>query len=153
MDNVIQSKSNEIWKVRRNLTKKNDPKMSILGKEGNLITSNNQIKDRYAEYYQELLCPRQPEKEAVETIEQAYRELNRMIKIFDSDETNLPFTEKELDTAVKRLKDKKCPGHDGITNELIKASGEQLKKSILSMINWMWLHENIPTPLHSYSLI
>ena len=100
MNRVLQSKtgkSNEIWKVRKNLTNKADPKMAVLDKEGKQITDEEAIKGRYAEYYQELVIPRTPEAEAVETIEQAQTEfeINRLIKKHDENQINQPFTERE----------------------------------------------------------
>lgn len=150
MERILQSKndkSNEIWKVRRNLTNKSDPKMSLQNKEGNLITNPDKIKERYVEYYQDLLHPREPDIEAVETIKQAHKEfeLNMQIKKYDGDDINTPFSENELEKAMKKLKDNKCPGHDGVTNEVLKAGGNQMKKSILKMMNWLWQHEVIPS--------
>ena len=48
---------------------------------------------------------------------------------------------------MKNLKDNKCPGHDGIMNELLKASGEQMRKSIFNMMNRLFMHEEIPSAL------
>ena len=152
LENVTQNKtmkSLEIWKIRKNLTKNPDPKMSILDRKGELVTDSETIKKRYGEYYQELVKPRPPENEAIETINQAHQkfEINQQIQSYDTNEINTLFTERELETALNKLKDKKSPGHDGITNELLKASGTCLRESILNMINWMWQKEEIPSSL------
>lgn len=59
----------------------------------------------------------------------------------------MPFTIKELNKAVRNLKDKKCPGHYEITNKILKATGNNMRRSMLDMINWMWKNEQIPTKL------
>ena len=39
--------------------------MAIQDREGNLIMSKSPIKQKYTEYYSELLKPREPEEEAI----------------------------------------------------------------------------------------
>ena len=152
MEKMTQSKtmkSHEVWKIRRNLTSNSDPKMSILDKEGELITDSSSIKERYIEYYQELIKPRPPENEAIQTINQAHQkfDINQQLISYDHDEINEPFSERELEVAMKKLKDNKSPGHDGLTNELLKAGGTSMRRSLHNMINWMWKHEQIPSSL------
>ena len=137
LEKVTQNKnqkSHEIWKIRRNLTTNTDPKMSVLDKKGELITEDTAIKERYIEYYQDLVKPRPPEEEAMDTIRERLRnfEVNKLVKSYDDNEINTPFTERELEAAMKKLKDNKCPGHDGITNEILKAAGTPLRRSLLS---------------------
>ena len=74
--NQKTGKANELWKIRKDLTKKSDPKMAIQDSGVNLITTQSPIKLRYTQYYEQLLKPREPEDEAVEAITTAYKEFD-----------------------------------------------------------------------------
>ena len=49
--------------------------------------------------------------------------------------SNNTITVAEIKKAIQSLKSKKTPGKDGITNEMIKSSGESLMKSIQELFN------------------
>ena len=114
-----------------------------------MLTDPEEIQERYISYYTDLLQPRKPETDAKETISEYNKSfaLFMQVKSYDEDEVNQPFSEKELNNVIKKLKKNKSPGDDGITNELIKAFGTNLKKSLLNMINWMHLYEKTPKQL------
>ena len=82
----------------RKITRNSDPKMSMLEREGNPITNSESIKERYIEYYKELVRLRPLETEAIDTINQAHQkfQINKQIKAYDTEEINVSFTEKEL---------------------------------------------------------
>ena len=48
------------------------------------------------------------------------------------------FTVQELKWAIKRLKTKKVPGKDGITNETILQLGPQARQKVLALFNQSW---------------
>ena len=48
------------------------------------------------------------------------------------------FTIQELQDACRRLKTKKSPGKDGITNEMIKNLGKYAKQKLLEVFNQSW---------------
>ena len=52
--------------------------------------------------------------------------------------------EEEVERAIMRLKNNKSPGVDGITGEMIKAGGEELRKEILRICNDIWKGERMP---------
>ena len=66
---------------------------------------------------------------------------------YDEEEINKPFTKKELENTINKLVMKKCPGPDGIGNEIIIKAGNNLRDSILKMINWFWDKEEVPDQL------
>ena len=151
---VKTSKANEIWRVRSDNTKKSDPRMAIQDKDGEVLTSKPAIMNRYEEYFKDLLKPRPPDSEAVDQIEDATQQfnLNMKTKSYDEDSINQPFTIEELNTAINQLKNNKCPGNDGMSNEMLKACGESMRKSILNMINWIWRNEELPADLKDLNI-
>ena len=151
MEKIIsgQVDSEELWSVRKTATKQSDIIMALQDDEGNTITDPIKIKDRYIDYYQELLKPRPQDKEAEETNEEFDKcfSLYMKVKSHDQEDLNKPFTEKEMQKVFTNLKKNKSPGEDGITNELLLAFGNNLRISLLNMANWMHKHEKIPNQL------
>ena len=139
----------EIWKIRKNVTRKIDQRLAIENEEGKLITDKTEIKARYAQYYEELLKVRESDEDLIEIIEDNKEMFNNnmIIKTYDTTEMNKPFTTEELRTVIKNSKGGKSPGPDGITSELIKAAGKNLVESILKMMNWFWEYESLPKKL------
>ena len=67
---------------------------------------------------------------------------------FDSLDVNnekiSPITEKEVKYSIKQLANRKSPGVDGITYELIKAGGDIMTKTLTNLFNKIIVTENSP---------
>ena len=57
---------------------------------------------------------------------------------------NCPFNTKEFEEALKTLKDKKSPGPDKITNEMLEHLGTKAKSKLLGIFNNSWKTGHIP---------
>uniref|UniRef100_A0A0B7BV32 Reverse transcriptase domain-containing protein n=1 Tax=Arion vulgaris TaxID=1028688 RepID=A0A0B7BV32_9EUPU len=55
------------------------------------------------------------------------------------------FTLQELEDQIKKLKEKKAPGADGITNEFLKHLGPLGKRFLLSIFNQCWKTGQVPS--------
>src|SRR5271163_1874304 len=60
------------------------------------------------------------------------------------DDTEEDIMYEEVIAAIKHLKRNKSPGNDGITSEMIKASGETLAKEIHGICNQVWRDGKVP---------
>lgn len=56
----------------------------------------------------------------------------------------LEVTDQEIITIVKKLKNRKSPGDDGITNEMIKYGGERLLSEIIKLVKQIFQKTKIP---------
>ena len=56
-----------------------------------------------------------------------------------------PFYMRELNVALQKLKNKKAPGADGITNEMLKHLGPSTKRVLLQIYNLSWHSGKFPT--------
>ena len=54
------------------------------------------------------------------------------------------FKEEEMEEAIRKLKKRKSPGPDGITNEMIQNLGPRSKKILLKILNCSWKTGTVP---------
>ena len=59
--------------------------------------------------------------------------------------THVWLTLRELEGALKKMKQKKVPGPDGITNEMLKHIGPGAKRTLLRIYNQSWSTGTVPT--------
>ena len=57
---------------------------------------------------------------------------------------NCPFNTKEFEEALKTLEDKKSPGPDKITNEMLEHLGTKAKSKLLGIFNNRWKTGHVP---------
>ncbi|KAK3763469.1 hypothetical protein RRG08_056937 [Elysia crispata] len=63
----------------------------------------------------------------------------------DEDTKQIPTViERELEDALKALKDKKSPGPDKITNEMLKHMGPKAKSKLIGLYNNSWKEGIVP---------
>ena len=141
---------NGIWNIRKNNYRKEDTRMGIKSKKGNLLTTEKDINERYKEYFEELLKNRKThdDHQKHEKLITENHNLYMNIKKYEQEPMNLEFTLKELEKAIKAMKKEKSPGPDTIYNEILLNAGKNLRENILNMINTFWKQENIPDELY-----
>ena len=93
--------------------------------------------------------------EAVSTIEvnqDRIREVRQETRLLDEQQEGPtpncmsdPFHMRELNLAIKKLKNKKSPGADGITNEMLKHLGPSTKNILLQVFNSSWHSGKFPS--------
>ena len=157
LDRIIEQGSdrrNEIWKVRKEAIKSKDVKLAIKSQAGKLLTEKVDIEERYIQYYKDLLKPRDPNPENSEIIEEISRTFNICLenRSYDNDEINDKFTMDELESVLRKIKPRKCPGPDQIPSEILIHAGTNLKINILNMLNYFWENEEIPDMLHKIDI-
>ena len=84
-------------------------------KEGNLLTKETEVLERWKEYYSEILANK------------VDHEPETILSTTADDGVDVPPpTLEEIKMAIGRLKGNKSPGSDGIPAELIKHAGEEM---------------------------
>lgn len=99
-------------------------------KEGNLVTNQSEILRRWAQYFDELLNDQQQQQ-----LEAPPAADNIILPPPSIDETR---------NAIRRLKNHKSPGTDGIPAELIKYGGEYLENIVHRIVTEVWDGESMP---------
>ena len=107
---------------------------SIKDKDGNVLTEEEKIKDRWKENYADLYnMPGPSDTSIIQTIPSTQTE-----------DTEPDILKEEVATALKHLKEGKAAGFDGISAEEMKATGEIGIDVIHKLCRQIWESEQIP---------
>ena len=101
---------------------------------GNIISAQEQVLDRWKSHFQQLLNNKTGDEEILEDFNGDFIE----------DEMEEP-DRIDIRMAIEALKNGKAPGMDNIPAELIKAGGEPMERAIYSLITLIWKRERMPT--------
>lgn len=123
----------KIFKMARTYRAQKKRQNNIKNKEGETLVEAGEINNRWTEYFEELLNERE-----MEEIEGGV--LRRNEEMEEEDE----ITREELEEAIKKMKNDKAPGEDGIAVELIKEGGEVLREKVLELMNECWRRKEVP---------
>ena len=128
---------------RRQQGRKEEARMSIKDKNGNVVENPEESKKVYRAFYEELL----KEKEIAEEGKELQKSVDQFIAIVErmaARETIEVFSEEEYENVIKELKKRKAPDKDGWRYEMVIYAGEDLRKSILKMINKLTERYTVP---------
>ena len=125
----------ELYITTRKLAGKyNRPERPVKDKQGQTITDTDQQLERWAEHFEELLnrpAPQNPPNIA---------EADNDIEICCD-----PPTKDEIIRAIKRMKNGKAAGPDGIPAEALKTDVETTADLLLPLFEKIWEQEKVPT--------
>lgn len=102
-------------------------------KDGNIITGEEDVLTRWKEFFKELLNEESPG--GYEYI--SYTSTTQQ-------EEPPPPSNEEIEEIVRKLKNNKSPGSDGITSELFKYGGYRLNNHLQELLNEIWKKEELP---------
>ena len=123
------------WKLKKRMSRRKEVVHAVEDRDGNLITDNAEIINRYGEYFEDLLTTtnkktKMPEnKEVVQNVELKFR------KMMDEAMKQKPLkTEEVLVTkTIKDIKKGKARDSQDWNNEMMKDGGAEMIKSIAKM--------------------
>ena len=116
-------------------TKNNkNKKLPVRDLNGNLLSSEDQIRERWAEHFK-LVMNKTFDQENILDVEEPE---------YDLDINLNEITKEEIIRVLKQLKRWKAPGPDGLTAEMFKADVDGSAGTLLRMFREMWFTELIP---------
>ncbi|KAL4084333.1 hypothetical protein QTP88_028157 [Uroleucon formosanum] len=104
----------------------------LKNEDGSLTTGQEEMLEKWRQYFGQLLNCENSEETFVWTIEET------------NDCECLPPTSNEIKQQILRLKNQKSPGEDGIQEEILKKLDEETISRIHSIIETVWLEERLP---------
>ena len=111
---------------------------SVRAKNGGLLSSPEDIKERWVEHFEEFLNqPTDVDWSILDKLEQ-----RPIIEEFDE-----PIKMEEVTIAIKNTKLKKSPGPDGILPEVLVYGGRTLISFLLTIFNLFWRSAKLPSDL------
>ena len=139
----LEKDSTKLWNLTKSL---NDEKSYSFGKtvlqqNGNLITGK-QAANEFADFYKNISTTSVP-KERESNIKQQIKDQQKLAS--DTAAMHDEITNKELNRNIRKLKNGKSPGQDGIMNEMIKHLGNKGKTLLLQIFNLSWKSGKVPS--------
>ena len=117
---------------------------TVNDEQGNRINEPQKVRDRYGEFYKELLKTRKAETEDEKRVEETVdRCIETMLKKAENIQIQ-PMSDHEYDEMKRSLKEKKAQDLQGWFYEIIVYAGKDLEESIKLMINMILRTKAIP---------
>lgn len=103
--------------------------------------------------FYENLYEAQKEAQVINKLEAIFkkRKLDKLSQS-EADELTAPIQDREIKDVINSLKNKKCPGSDGLPGELYKTFMKELTPKLCQVFNYS-LQENAPPKICSESII
>ena len=139
----LEKDGTKVWKLTKTLNEDyQETRKATVIKENNEHFTGKKAANKLAETFKEN-CHLNVPREKAEEIRHKIREESRKQEPNSCMSEN--FTIQELNKAIQKLKNKKAPGPDEITNEMIKHLGTFAKEQILEVINQSWNTGEFPS--------
>ena len=136
MDGFDDFSQVKTWTLRNKLAPKNtiEPPAAKKDLEGNLITKKEDIEELYLKTYESRLKPN-PVSDEIKELKDLKDYLFSLRYNLAEKDVTVDWTEKDLEKALKSLKNNKARDVHGLTYELFKYGGRDLKLSLLQLFN------------------
>ena len=132
LENDVRGTRKLLYSLAKNYRKGNtDRSIVINDKDGNLLTEEDQIADRWREYFQELL-----------NVETGAEDLLEEVDCSGGEHVNI--TIGEVKRALEEMKAGKAAGEDGIVAEIYKAGGPRVLEILQMILNSAYREEVVP---------
>jgi hypothetical protein len=136
--------SNMFWKLRKKLLNHNTQvEYDIIDEGGTPLTDSTKAKKYIADYFEDLYQAREGEESHAGWTEFISESAQKATK-FSTEEKFNPFSTKELNKCIMKLKRNKSTGPDMIPNEAIKEADQETRTIILEALNRTYASETIP---------
>ena len=134
-----EKEGHKLWKLCKALNGDVQTRGPTTLKEGDNLTYGKEAARKFVERYEKISQIDTTKAEETET-KKLYKATNNV----GTREMNVPFTIVEFETALNKIKEKRAPGIDGITGEMLKHLGSKGKKKLLQLFNESWKTGVIP---------
>ena len=124
----------------------------IITRTGEVVTNENEILDKVAEFFQECYKENPPSKQKKCNLflEKFFQKNEKKLKKFESEQTSLendeenPISEFEVERAIMKLNSRSAPGADGLTSDLYKSQKEFFVPLLTKLFNDIHKTNNVP---------
>ena len=112
--------------------------------DGTVLTSDESKLRRWAEHFTSVT---QSSSHVSEVVLEALPSIQppSQNSPIDNEELCSPITEEEISTAIFQMNNRKAPGLDGISSEVLKLGGEASVRWLSSIFTTIWMEETVPS--------
>ncbi|BFZ08560.1 hypothetical protein BsWGS_11599 [Bradybaena similaris] len=138
----LERDTRKLWKLIKQINDEGTEKNSKITftKEGNILT-RKQTADLFADTFaKDSNIDVSPDKQREIRVKSQHTQQNETTP----EALEAPLTLSELEMAISKLKMRKSPGSDGISNEMIKNLGTAAKMKLLEIFNICWTQGKVP---------
>ena len=135
---LIDDKGDEtinFWKLMKRIKNKKQLTKKIRKDNGEITEDIEEILKEKREYYEKLYSKAEQSKAEQDDEGQKLKEIMAAMKDGSELEMNKRITTKEVEDHISRSGKNKAPGHDEITNEMLKEGKDELKEIINLLMN------------------
>ena len=138
----LEKDTKKLWTLIKQLNDEGTGRNTqiALQKDGSILTGKKAADHLASSFADDNNIKVSPEQ--VQNIRETLRDETRNCNIPSCMQT--PITPSELEMALSKLKMKKSPGTDGVTNEMIKNLGSMAKIKLLEILNISWTSGRVP---------
>ena len=141
------SVSQAIWDLKKKVFPKITPSLPAAKKDvtGRIVTDPIGLKKLYMDTFSHRLRTRPPKKSFAETVELQKKLIEKRLAITE-DKVSPDWSEHDVISVMRSLKNGKARDPLGYTNELFKVEGRDLVKSLTVMMNKVKQTQTMPKP-------
>lgn len=136
----LDKSGHKLWNLCKSLNNERNPQAPVILKKNGDVYHGKEAARLFIEKYETISC--------IDVSKDEEAEMKAASKEAESgkypQEMLLPFTILELEAALSSVKEKRAPGIDGITGELLKNLGHKGKKKLLQLFNESWKTGVVP---------
>ena len=136
----LEKDGKALWKLTKSLNEEDSRGSTITLDEGGILFGK-QAADCFAKTYAKASDLK---VDAGQRRKARWEQQRRARTEKKNDSMTLPLTLQELNTAIRKLKKKKSPGPDGITNEMISHLDTTARLKLLEIFNLSWEEGRVP---------
>ncbi|PVD27237.1 hypothetical protein C0Q70_12392 [Pomacea canaliculata] len=136
-----RQRRNKLWKLARAMNDEDTRSAPIVIQQAQDMLTGRKAANAFIDSYEEVSNITVPE-EKKQQVHEERREFNQ--RKHQEEYMNKPFNMKEFEEAVKTLSQKKSPGPDKVTNEMLQHLGPRAKTKLLDLFNNSWNSGHVP---------
>ena len=146
-----ENNDNEFFKLVRKQRNINDSKITPMIFNDKVLTEEEQIKEGWAGYFEQLATPLQSDFFDQEHFDNTNRDITNIHEhAIESPSDSIPlFSSNEVRKTIMSFKNKKSPDEESISAEHMKYAGDKLISMITDIVNYIFQNVDIPNFLKS----
>ena len=132
----------KLWKLTKAMNDEGTKTTPVTVIKDQDILTGRRAANTFIDNYEQVSNIRVPEDRKHQVHEEQRNLLNQEHQ--EEEYMNKPFNMKELEEALRILKEKKSPGPDKVTNEMLQHLGMKAKATLLAIFNNSWKTGHVP---------